>query len=119
MEVLTHGVTHVLRPDILELLIGLAVLVTLLVLAGLILQVIGSARDARRFPPPGQLVDVGGHRLHIYCMGGGHASGRYVSSITYEPNSRWVIGQLAQPGSWSRNNLPLARQPRALRPSGQ
>ena len=75
MEVLTHGVTHVLRPDILELLIGLAVLVTLLVLAGLILQVIGSARNARRFPPPGQLVDVGGHRLHIYCMGGGHASG--------------------------------------------
>jgi pimeloyl-ACP methyl ester carboxylesterase len=71
MEVLAHGVTHVLRPDILELLIGLAVLVTLLVLAGLILQVIGSARDARRFPPLGQLVDVGGHRLHIYCMGGG------------------------------------------------
>ena len=71
MEVPTHGVTHVLRPDILELLIGLVVLVTLLVLTGLILQVIGSARDARRFPPPGQLVDVGGHRLHIYCMGGG------------------------------------------------
>ena len=71
MEVLTHGVTHVLRPDILELLVGLVVLVPLLVLAGLILQVIGSARDARRFPPRGQLVDVGGHRLHIYCMGRG------------------------------------------------
>jgi pimeloyl-ACP methyl ester carboxylesterase len=71
MEVLTRGVTHVLRPDILEVLIGLAVLVTLLVLAGLIFQVIGSARDARRFPPPGQLIDIGGHRLHIYCMGRG------------------------------------------------
>jgi len=71
MEVLTHGVTHVLKPDILELLVGLAVFITLLALAGLILQVMGSARDARRFPPPGQLVDVGGHRLHIYCMGGG------------------------------------------------
>jgi hypothetical protein len=67
MEVLTHGVTHVLRPDILGLLIGLAVFITLLALAGLILQVMGSARDARRFPPPGQLVDVGGHRLHIYA----------------------------------------------------
>jgi hypothetical protein len=42
-----------------------------LVLAGLIFQAIGSARDARRFPPPGQLVNVGGHRLHIYCMGEG------------------------------------------------
>ena len=71
MEVRAHGVMHVLRPDILELLVGLAALVTLLALAGLILQAIGKARDARRFPPPGQLVDVGSHRLHIYCMGGG------------------------------------------------
>ena len=71
MEVLTHGVTHVLKPDYLGLLVGLAVFITLLVLAGPILQVMGSARDARRFPPPGQLVDVGGHRLHIHCMGGG------------------------------------------------
>jgi hypothetical protein len=69
MEVLTQGVTHVLRSDISELLIGFAVLVTLLVLAGLIFQAIGSARDARRFPPPGRLVNIGGHRLHIYCMG--------------------------------------------------
>ena len=47
MEVLTHSVTNVLRADILEPLIGLVVLVTLLVLAGLILQMIGSARGAR------------------------------------------------------------------------
>jgi pimeloyl-ACP methyl ester carboxylesterase len=65
------AVTHVLRSDVLDLLIGLAVLITLLVLAGLIFQAVGSARDARRFPPPGQLVNVGAHRLHIYCMGKG------------------------------------------------
>src|SRR3989454_1075347 len=28
-------------------------------------------RDFRRYPPPGRLVNVGGHRLHIYCTGGG------------------------------------------------
>jgi pimeloyl-ACP methyl ester carboxylesterase len=55
----------------LGLVVGFAVVVTLLVLVGLVLQKIGSARDARRFPPPGRLVDVGGHRLHIYCTGGG------------------------------------------------
>ena len=71
MDVLTHGVTHVLRSDLLELVVGFAVLVTLLVLAGLVFQEIGSARDARRFPPPGQMVDVGGHRLHICCTGRG------------------------------------------------
>ncbi len=65
------AITHALRSDVLNLLIGLVVLVTLFVLAGLIFQAVGSARDARRFPPPGQLVNVGGHRLHIYCMGEG------------------------------------------------
>jgi pimeloyl-ACP methyl ester carboxylesterase len=29
------------------------------------------ARDARAFTPPGQMVDVGGHRLHINCVGTG------------------------------------------------
>jgi pimeloyl-ACP methyl ester carboxylesterase len=28
-------------------------------------------RDARRFPPPGTLVDVGGRRLHLLCIGSG------------------------------------------------
>jgi pimeloyl-ACP methyl ester carboxylesterase len=27
--------------------------------------------DAKAYPPPGQLVDVGGHRLHINCTGSG------------------------------------------------
>lgn len=29
------------------------------------------AVDARAFPMPGQLVDVGGHRLHLHCAGSG------------------------------------------------
>jgi len=62
---------RILKSGVLDLLIGLAVLVALLVFAGLIIQAIGTARDARRFPPPGRLVDVGGHRLHIYSMGEG------------------------------------------------
>lgn len=39
------------------------------VLLGLLWQATASARDERRFPPPGRLVDVGGHRLHIHCLG--------------------------------------------------
>ncbi len=56
---------------ILGLLVGFAVIVALLVLAGLVFQQVGCARDARRFPPPGQLVDVGGYRLHICSTGEG------------------------------------------------
>ena len=28
-------------------------------------------RQLRKESPPGKLVDVGGHRLHIYCLGEG------------------------------------------------
>src|SRR5262245_31775705 len=47
---------------LLTLLVGLAVL-------GAIYQAIATAVDRRNYPPPGQLVDVGGYRLHIYCTG--------------------------------------------------
>ena len=30
-----------------------------------------SAHDRRAYPPPGRLVDVGGYKLHIFCMGEG------------------------------------------------
>ncbi len=29
------------------------------------------AGDTTRYPPPGQLVDIGGHRLHLHCVGQG------------------------------------------------
>jgi pimeloyl-ACP methyl ester carboxylesterase len=34
-------------------------------------QVLGAAADARAHPMAGQLVDVGGHRLHLSCTGSG------------------------------------------------
>lgn len=43
----------------------------LLALVGASYQALATARDARTFPPPGQLVDVGGYKLHLYCMGEG------------------------------------------------
>jgi len=42
-----------------------------LALLGATYQAIATWRAARAFPPPGQLVDVGGHKLHIYCLGTG------------------------------------------------
>jgi pimeloyl-ACP methyl ester carboxylesterase len=32
---------------------------------------LGAAADAKAFPMPGQLLDVGGHRLHLNCTGSG------------------------------------------------
>ena len=49
-------------------LIGLA---AILLLAGYIYEPMAEAADAKAYPPPGQLVDVGGYRLHINCTGSG------------------------------------------------
>jgi len=42
-----------------------------LALVGYIYESVAEAADAKAYPPPGQLVDVGGHRLHINCAGSG------------------------------------------------
>jgi pimeloyl-ACP methyl ester carboxylesterase len=34
-------------------------------------QTLGEAADAGAYPMPGQLIDVGGHRLHLSCTGAG------------------------------------------------
>jgi pimeloyl-ACP methyl ester carboxylesterase len=49
----------------------LSAIVLALLFAGVVYQWIGTARDRRRFPPPGRLVDVGGGRLHIHAQGSG------------------------------------------------
>ena len=52
----------------------LAALVGLIVVLGLVgasYEAIAAAGDAGRYPAPGQLIDVGGYRLHIQCVGTG------------------------------------------------
>jgi pimeloyl-ACP methyl ester carboxylesterase len=34
-------------------------------------QTLGEAADAKAYPMPGRLIDVGGHRLHLRCTGAG------------------------------------------------
>jgi pimeloyl-ACP methyl ester carboxylesterase len=49
----------------------LAVLVIVLGAAGAAYQWLASSSDAKRFPMPGERVDIGGRSLHIYCSGDG------------------------------------------------
>lgn len=53
------------------LFVGFLSLLIVLVCAGAIYEGIESHRDQRKFHPPGRLVDVGGFRLHLYCLGEG------------------------------------------------
>lgn len=52
--------------------LGIVVALVLgLILAGTIYESVSEAADIQAYPPPGQMVDVGGYRLHINCTGTG------------------------------------------------
>ena len=50
---------------------GILALVLGLMLTGAIYESAAETADAQAFPPPGQVVDVGGYRLHLNCTGSG------------------------------------------------
>jgi pimeloyl-ACP methyl ester carboxylesterase len=54
-----------------RILRGLLTLLVGLVAIGASYQVIATAIDPHTYPPPGQLIDVGGYQLHISCVGQG------------------------------------------------
>ena len=51
--------------------IYLLVFLPALLCVGVLYQVLAESIDMHHHPPPGRLVDVGGYRLHIYCLGQG------------------------------------------------
>ena len=51
--------------------LGLVGLVTALAIGGAAYQIIGMKLDRMKFPPPGQLVDVGRYKIHLQTMGEG------------------------------------------------
>src|SRR5712692_2471525 len=57
--------------SLLDLLAGAASAVVLLAFLGFIYQKVGTARDLRKHPPLGKLLDIGGRRLHLWCTGEG------------------------------------------------
>jgi pimeloyl-ACP methyl ester carboxylesterase len=50
---------------------ALAISLAVFAATGIALERIADRRDARKFPPPGELIDVGGHRLHARIDGSG------------------------------------------------
>ena len=60
-------------------------------------ETLREAADAKAYPPPGQLIDVGGHRLHLSCTGSGaptvvlEAGGGEMSS-----NLGWITPAVAR-----------------------
>jgi pimeloyl-ACP methyl ester carboxylesterase len=49
------------------LIVGIVILIAI----GGVYQAVATAMDKRAYPPPGQMVNIGGYNLHLYCMGEG------------------------------------------------
>src|SRR5262245_57400909 len=58
-----------LFPSRRALLWSWAAVLVLVALAGLTYEAYADAQAAREFPPPGTMVDIGGRRLHLVCVG--------------------------------------------------
>lgn len=52
-----------------RIVLGFCSLILLAAIAGVTYQWVATRRELTATPAPGQLVDVGGHRLHIWCTG--------------------------------------------------
>lgn len=58
-----------------NILITIVAMCAVVLLAGWLYQWLGQARDVRRFPPPGRLVNAGGAHLHAHVTGHIHGAG--------------------------------------------
>jgi pimeloyl-ACP methyl ester carboxylesterase len=54
-----------------RVLVGLCSLIVVTALTGAAYQSVATRKDLAVTPPPGQLVDIGGYRLHLWCTGNG------------------------------------------------
>lgn len=67
--------------------------------AGFVYQTVAVQRDKRRFPPPGQLVDIGGRRLHLNILGENNASPTVIleaGMVSFSSNWAWVQPEVAK-----------------------
>jgi pimeloyl-ACP methyl ester carboxylesterase len=88
---------------------GAGALMLLATATGFIYQSGGERRDLRLHPAPGRLVAVGGHRLHIHCVGSGQPTVILEAGLGNDVN-HWSrvqpeIAQVARVCSYDRAGL--------------
>ncbi len=84
-------------------LVGLIVLLVVALAGGFIYERLSEARDAERFTAPGDLFDVEGRQLHLWCKGNGAPTvvleaGGASSSIQWWPEAQERLANLSSNG---------------------
>lgn len=114
MPTLTRGVVRAarIRPRWKRwkaILAGIALALALGSVAGGLYERHAVRRDAQRFPPPGQLVDVGGRRLHLLCIGSGRPvvlfeQAGFANSASFE-SARTAVARQTRVCSYDRRGI--------------
>lgn len=75
--------------------LGLVIGIGSLAAIGAVYQLIATAIDRRAFPPPGQLIDVGGFQMHLHCAGAnvGGSSTVILENGLGSTSSAWALVQ--------------------------
>jgi pimeloyl-ACP methyl ester carboxylesterase len=92
-----------------------------LLAAGVLYQRVGLTRQRRQFAPPGQLIDVGGHRLHVTCRGAGSPivffeSGIAASSLSWSLVAP-AVATFTRACAYDRAGLGWSEAPSSKAPS--
>ena len=86
-----------------RIMMWFGVVMVVLVASGFIYQAIATTIDRRNYPPPGQMVDVGGYRLHLYCAG---------ENVTGDPTIILEQGLGNTSAAWARVQSGIAQTTR-------
>ncbi len=82
---------------VVRILVGVVGFIVVVIFAGCAYQTISEWNDARAYPPPGQLLDVGGYKLHLYCIGEGAPTVILDAAFpAHVSNWIWVQPQIAK-----------------------
>jgi pimeloyl-ACP methyl ester carboxylesterase len=76
-----------------DIVLGAAAFVAVLVLSGLAYERVGQYRAARDFPPPGTMVDIGGRRIQLDCRGSGSPTVVFEAGLSVEGSLSWAAVQ--------------------------
>jgi pimeloyl-ACP methyl ester carboxylesterase len=103
--------------------VGVVIIGVLVILlaAGVTYQFAGARRSARRYAPPGMMIDVDGQRLHLVCAGNGRPAVLFESGIAASSLS-WAriqpgVAAFTRACAYDRAGLgwsALARTPRTV-----
>jgi pimeloyl-ACP methyl ester carboxylesterase len=93
-----------------KIILGLIVLVLGLIVIGLIREAITRNKYHAQYPPPGEMVSVNGHDIHLYCVGEGTPTVVFESdldqygSLSWEPVQK-EIGKITRACSYDRAGI--------------